>query len=104
MDELYAHQDEDGPHRDGAEHPVEQHPVLVLRWDGEVRERQNEDEDVVDTERLLDQVGGDEFDPRLVAPPQEHQPRKQQRERDIECAEKQRLPQPNHMVLAVQDT
>ena len=52
---------------EGADDAVEQHPVLVERRDAEVGEHQDEHEDVVDGERLLDDVAGEELEPELAA-------------------------------------
>ena len=43
------------PEQQRAEDAVEKHAVLVLRRDAEVAEDQDEDEDVVDRQRLLDE-------------------------------------------------
>ena len=56
-------------HHERAEDAPEQHPVLVLARDREGAEDQREDEDVVDAQRLLDEVAGEERDARLGAPP-----------------------------------
>ena len=58
VDEHRAAGDEDRPEYQGTEYAVEQHAVLVLPGDGEVGEDQREHEDVVDRQRLLDQVAG----------------------------------------------
>ncbi len=44
-----------------AEDAVHQHPLLRLRRHAEIREHEQEHEDVVDRERFLDQVAGDEL-------------------------------------------
>ena len=51
-----------------AEDAVEQHPVLVLAGYGEVAEDDREDEDVVDGQRLLDDVAGEVLARRARAP------------------------------------
>ena len=55
MDEGGADADHYGAHDDDAEDAVEQHAMLVLRWDREVAEDHRHDEDVVDGKRLLDE-------------------------------------------------
>src|SRR5262245_10500990 len=46
--------------------------MLVARWYLEVRKDQHEDEDVIDTERLLDQVAGKELKCWLWPVPRVH--------------------------------
>jgi len=60
-----AEDDEDGAHEQGAEDPPEEHPVLEHGRDGEVREDNEEDEEVVDRKRLLDEVAGQELERSL---------------------------------------
>ncbi len=52
---------------EGAEHAVKEHAMLIERRDAEVVEDEHEDEDVVDGERLLDEIPGEKLQPRLPA-------------------------------------
>ena len=52
-------------HHERAHHAPEEDAVLVLRRHLEVREDEQEDEEVIDRERQLDDVAGEEFEPRL---------------------------------------
>ena len=61
-DQPGADQDHDGAQHERAEDAEHQHALLVLRRHREVREHQQEHEDVVDRQRLLDQVAGDELE------------------------------------------
>src|SRR5205085_2919610 len=65
--QRHAREDQGAAQHDGAEHAPEEHPVLVLGRDREAPEEQHEDEEVVDRERLLQQVAGEELQP-LLAP------------------------------------
>ena len=62
-----AGEDERRAQHEGAEDAPEQHPVLQLLRHLEVGEDDQEDEQVVDRERVLDQVAGDELEPDLVS-------------------------------------
>jgi hypothetical protein len=62
-----ARQDEDGAQQERADDAPEEHAVLVLAGDPEIAEDHQEDEQVVDRERVLDQVAGDELEPYLGA-------------------------------------
>ena len=55
-------------HDERAEDAPDQNPVLVLRRHPEVGEDEHENEDVIDAERVLDQVAGKEIDPPGPAP------------------------------------
>jgi hypothetical protein len=55
-----AGDDADRAHRQGADDAPEEHPPLARGRDLERREDQDEDEEVVDAQRLLDDVGGQE--------------------------------------------
>jgi len=59
-----------GPsHNQRANDPPEQNAMLMLLGNSEIREDQNDDEDVVDRERVLDEVSGEEFECCLVPTP-----------------------------------
>ncbi len=72
-DERNAQPDHGGPHHKRAQDSPDQDPVLVARRDPEVGENQTEDKNVINAERVFDQVTGKEID-RLVGalqPPDE---------------------------------
>ena len=70
-DEHRADADEQAAHHQRAEDSVEQHAVLADLRNAEVLEDQNDDEDVVDAERFLDDVAGEERQPDFVSVEQE---------------------------------
>ena len=78
-------------HDESAEDAPEEDAVVVRRGDAEVAEDQDEDEDVVDREGQLDDVAGEEFEPRLVAALHEQPAVEQDRHRDDH-----RTPLPRH--------
>ena len=59
LQECHAGENEDTPEDHRAHNAPEQDSMLVLRRDGEVREDQREDEDVVYGEAVFDEVAGD---------------------------------------------
>ena len=75
----------------GRRDPVEQDPVLVLPGHGEVAEDQREDEDVVDCQRLLDQVAGEVLAPGLGAVGPPHHATEAEAERDPDRRPDRRL-------------
>ncbi len=58
--------DEDGTHQDRAEDAPEQHLALQLRWNFEVAEDEQKDEEIVHAECLFHQVAGHEFKRELT--------------------------------------
>ena len=64
--------DEDGPHDECANNAVKKHPMLELGGHGEVREDDDEYEDVVDAQRLLNRVGSEKLHPSVRASEDEH--------------------------------
>src|SRR5262249_47292055 len=62
LQQRNASNNEDGAHHECAKNPPEEDFMLVASWHLEVREDQDEDKDVVDAKRLLDQVAGEEFE------------------------------------------
>jgi hypothetical protein len=50
---------EESAHDEGADDPPEQHAPLLSLWNSQLGEDQQEDEDVVDRERLLEKVSRD---------------------------------------------
>ena len=64
-----AQADHDEPHHDGAEDAPLEHLRLRLGGNAEVREDQDEDEEVVDAERQLDEVAGVVLQRRAASPP-----------------------------------
>ena len=66
-DQRAAEDDEDRPQGEGTEDAPEQHPMLILQRDRQRGEQHRPHEDVVDAERLLDQVATDELTERTAA-------------------------------------
>ena len=83
--------DEGGSHDECAENSPEEDPVLVRLRYREGREEENEDKDVVDRERFLDEVAGQEFEPLRAAELEEDPGVKGERERDPHRAPRERL-------------
>ena len=69
MDQCYAQRDEQRAHDQRSDDAPEQHLVLVLTVHAEIREQQQEDEQVVDTEGFLDQVTREKLQRRARAEP-----------------------------------
>ena len=57
--------DEDGAHHQRAQDAPEQHLVLKVSRYAEVAKDQQKDEQIINAERLLDQVAGDELQRKL---------------------------------------
>ena len=102
-DQRRAHADEQAAGDQGAEDAPEQHPVLVLRRHGEVVEDDDEDEEVVEAERPLDDVGGQELDPDLVAEALIDPEIEGQGDGGPDDAPETRLAQPDPVLPAVED-
>src|SRR5690606_29940234 len=60
LEERRAEHDENRAHDERTQDPPEQDPVLVLTRNRECREDDDEDEDIVDRQRLLDQITREE--------------------------------------------
>jgi hypothetical protein len=95
--------DHDDAHDERAEHAPEEDAVLILGRDLEVTEDEQEDEEVINRERQLDDVTRQEFDARHTAQSPEDAARKQQRQRDPDGAPSCRLAIGNRVRLAVED-
>jgi len=91
MHQRHAGEDQRAAQDDGAQHAPEEDAVLVPRRDGEALEEQDEDEEVVDRERLLQQVAGEELQPLLAAVAEPDEEAEAHREDDPEDAPAQRL-------------
>ena len=65
-DDGSTEEDEDAAQDEGSDDSPEQHLVLVLAFYAEEREQHEEHEEVVDGERLLDEVAGEELQRLLV--------------------------------------
>ena len=61
-DQLCADGDHQAAHRDGADDAPEQHPMLIFTRHCEILKQHRDDEHVVDAERFLDDVSGDELE------------------------------------------
>src|SRR5581483_10468836 len=95
-------QDERGAHDESAENAPEQRTMLRLRRNREVPEDEQEYEDVVDAERVLDQIAGQEFEAPL-APEGAHDPDVEcSRERDPDDRPRQRLLSADGVRVAVE--
>ncbi len=70
LDQGRTNQDHPAAHDQGADDAPEQHTVLVGRRHAEVREQQDEDENIVDAERVFDQVAREELDRLGLASPE----------------------------------
>src|SRR5690606_26847054 len=67
MNEFDTREDKGYAHHQSTENPPKKHFVLILGWDMEVREDEYNDKDVVDTQRLFDQVPRKELDRVLLS-------------------------------------
>lgn len=98
-----AEGDEDRAHDDRAEDAPEENAMLVDLRNGEGGEEHDEDEDVVDGERLLDDVAGEELH-GLVAAEAEIDPAvEDERQRDPDPAPGERLFEADLVRLAAED-
>jgi hypothetical protein len=88
------------PQRERPEHAPEQNAVLIGRRNPEVGEDQ--DEDVVDRERLLDEVAGQELEAGFASPEPEDPARKGECKSDIDEAHPQGLAQADGAVIPVE--
>ncbi|EGJ78214.1 putative integral membrane export protein [Streptomyces sp. Tu6071] len=73
LDHRGAREDEEGPQHERDEHADEEHALLELRGDRELRHDQHEDEEIVDAERFLGDESGEEL-AALLAPREDQQP------------------------------
>jgi len=72
FEDAHPREDEDAAHDDGSEDAPEQHLALVLQGDAQGAEHEQEDEEIVDAERFLDEVAGKVLLCGLAAPPALH--------------------------------
>src|SRR5471030_2024753 len=91
MDQRDACDDERAAQDQRAQHSPEEHPVLVFGGNGEAAKEQHEDEEVVDRERLLQQVAGKELQALLAAVAEPDEASKADGERNPEQAPAQRF-------------
>ena len=70
MDQAHPGDDENSAHDQRAQNSPEQHAVLLLLGHGEKVEDHEEDEQVVDAQRELDNIAGDELQCDLVPLPE----------------------------------
>ena len=103
VDEIGAGRDHRAAHDERAEDPPEQDAVLVAGRDAEVAEDEDEDEDVVDAQRLLDQVARQVLEPRLRPHEDVDAHAEEQRERHPHDAPARGLPEGDLVRLAVED-
>src|SRR3954463_11426779 len=83
--------DESAAHHERAEDAPEEDAVLQLRRHAEEGEDQHDDEDVVDAERLLDHVPGEELQRRTAAEPEVDERVERERQRDPDGAPGERF-------------
>ena len=100
-DELDAQPDHGCAHQERAHDPPDQDPVLVARRHPEVGEDETEDEDVVDTERVLDEVAGKKINRLIGALPPPDKGVEAQRESNPEKAAPDRAAQADSFVRPV---
>ena len=82
----------------------EQHAVLILNRHSERREDHQEDENIVDAERLLDEVAGRPLQPRLRALKDVHADIEGDGKPDPERTPGKRFPTPDLVRIAVKHT
>src|SRR5438128_2253862 len=90
-------EDERGAHHEDAEDPKEQDAVLVFARYPERRENDEEDEDIVDRERLLDEVAGEEFEAAVGAVLPGEEGVEAEGESDPQDRPRERLAKPDHV-------
>ena len=100
-DQLHAQPDHGGAHHERAEDSPDQDPVLVARRHPEVGENETEDEDVIDTERVLDEVTGKKIDRLVGALPPPDKGVEAEGERDPEKAAPDRAAQADSFVRPI---
>ena len=103
LDEANPGEDEAPAHHQRSKNSPKQHAVLVLLGHGEVAQDYEEDEKIVDAERELQYVTGDEFDRDLASLPEKHHPCKCCRQTNPHRASTERLAR-THTAAAVEDT
>jgi hypothetical protein len=104
MEERRSGDDEDRPEDQRPEHAPDEDAVLVGRRHLEGTEDEGENEEVVDRERLLDQIAGQELDRRLRAPEEIEPEVEEERERYPDRAPRRRLAPGHGVRLAVEDS
>jgi hypothetical protein len=82
LDQLRAGEDEDAAHGERGDDAPEEHPRRALVGHAEVGEQDEEDEQVVERERTLDQVDRVSEHGVVAALERQHGQRRQQRERE----------------------
>src|SRR5438128_11462581 len=91
LEQRNASKNEHGPYHQCTKNPPEEDCVLVARWHLEIREDQHEDKDVIDTERLFDQVAGEEFERWLWPIPGIHAESEEESQSDPEATPEERF-------------
>jgi hypothetical protein len=92
-DRLRADGDEDPAHHQRQRDPDQQHLLLVLPGHGELAHDDDEDEQVVDRQRVLRQPAGEELPAGLTAGGERQSDAEQQRDADVEGHPQGRLSQ-----------
>src|SRR5215470_7919523 len=70
LDEPDAGSDEYSPQNQGTQDAPEKDAMLVLLWNGKIVEYHQENKQIVDTQRQLHHVSGDEFQGGLTTLPE----------------------------------
>jgi hypothetical protein len=66
LDQVCAGCDHGAAHEQRTENSPEQDAVLITGWNAEEAEDQDEDENVIDRKRLLDQIAGEVLQPGIA--------------------------------------
>ena len=112
VDQPDAGKDEDRAHDERAQYPPEEHGVLVVLGNFEIAKDQQENEQVIDGERFLDEVSGEELEREHVVGPrarghrvseEEQQDGEAARQRDPDRSPGQRLPELYDVLLAMKN-
>ena len=82
LNQVGAGDDHRAAHHQRAENAPEQHAMLIAQRDAEEAEDQDEHEDVVDRERLFNQVAGEVLEAGVASHERIHAGAEQQRQRD----------------------
>ena len=92
------------PQNQCAQDSPEQDAVLLLVGNGKIIEDHEEDKQIVDAERQLHHVSGDEFQTRLTPLPEVQDDGERGRQRDVHQAQSQRSAKLHAVARTVEDT
>jgi hypothetical protein len=102
LEQQGAQADHDHPHHDRAQDPPFQDFGLGVGTNTEVGEDEEEDEQIVDTQRELDQIAGVVLQGRLGSFPPQHEQPEQVGDGNKSAAPAHCLPEGEHMGAAVE--